>query len=550
MSTDRFFRRGARNAIALLLVPALIATACSPFKSARRARIDRHLEVAKVFESSEPYTNRTLGDSALATFLSKNEDYRPDSADISDFYTERHMQFAWILGDSISENAEGFVALSGVDDSQSPSATKATRRLTALYDAGMAEGKPVPLCESCATELEMRLTGEYYRYVTRTNAGDVKRDLNTLIPAAKRDYARLLDSLVANKMDLEGYEPAHPQYKLLKQQVQAYSKLAGAPWPALEFPTGTKQFKPGDSSSVIADIGSRLHTLGDLTGDSATSRYDSTMARGVKRFQTRHGMHPDGVIDADFLRALNVSPAARVRTMLVNMERMRWNTETIPPNLLRVNIPEFRLHVTQDTGEVIAMDVVVGARATHTTTFNDTMTTVVFSPSWEVPSSIVHKEILPGIAKNADYLAKHHMVVTGGSKGDPEIKELPGPTNSLGLVKFLFPNSHDIYMHDTPAKSLFEREDRAASHGCIRLAHPEELALFLLRNDAAWPPEKIRAAMNSGNETFVKLAQTWPVTIEYFTAWVDRDGLLQFREDVYGHDALLARDLFAGPRGQ
>jgi murein L,D-transpeptidase YcbB/YkuD len=169
----------------------------------------------------------------------------------------------------------------------------------------------------------------------------------------------------------------------------------------------------------------------------------------------------------------------------------------------------------------------------------------VFSPSWEVPSSIVHKEILPGIARDPGYLAKHDMEITGGPKDDPAVKQLPGPTNSLGRVKFLFPNSFSIYMHDTPAKSLFDREDRAASHGCIRLAHADQLAQFLLRNDAEWPPAKIRAAMLGGVETFVKLATPWPVTIEYFTAWVDRDGLLQFRNDVYGHDASLAGELFA-----
>ena len=186
------------------------------------------------------------------------------------------------------------------------------------------------------------------------------------------------------------------------------------------------------------------------------------MGLGVKHFQSRHGLHPDGVIDSEFLRALNISPTERIRTMLVNMERMRWSDDTPPSRLLRVNIPEFRLHVIQDTGEVMGMDVVVGARATHTTIFSDTLTTIVMSPSWDVPSSIVQKEVLPGIARNADYLAKHNMQIIGGSKDDPQVRQLPGATNSLGRVKFLFPNSFSIYMHDTPAKSLFVNEDRAS----------------------------------------------------------------------------------------
>jgi murein L,D-transpeptidase YcbB/YkuD len=312
----------------------------------------------------------------------------------------------------------------------------------------------------------------------------------------------------------------------------------------LELPARAKGIKPGDSSAVVADIGARLHALGDLAADSGAT-YDSALVVGVKRFQARHGMHPDGVIDADFMRELNVSPAERTRTMLVNMERMRWASEAQPPNLLRVNIPEFRLHVLEQGNEVMGMDVVVGNVGTRTVTFSDTMTQVVFSPSWSVPASIVRKDVVPGIAKNAAYLANHHMKITGGSNGDPSVIEEPGPTNPLGLVKFLFPNSFSIYMHDTPTKSAFDKEDRALSHGCVRLSRAGDLAEFLLRNDSAWPVDKIHAAMTSGHETFVKLAQPWPVSIEYFTAWVDRDGLLQFRDDIYGHDSTLAGELFA-----
>jgi murein L,D-transpeptidase YcbB/YkuD len=276
-------------------------------------------------------------------------------------------------------------------------------------------------------------------------------------------------------------------------------------------------------------------------------RYDSITVLGVKRFQTRHGLHPDGVIGADVMRALNVSPAARVRSMLINMERLRWVSEAQAPNLLLVNIPEFRLHVIEQGRQVMDMDVVVGNRATSTVTFSDTMTQIVFSPSWEVPSSIVRKDILKGMARDRGYLAKHHMKITGGPRDDPSVREDPGSTNPLGHVKFLFPNSYSIYMHDTPAKSLFEHDYRAASHGCIRLSHADELAEYLLRNDSEWPVARIRAAMTGGQETFVKLAQPWPVTIVYFTAWVDRDGILQFRDDVYGHDATLDGELFAAP---
>ena len=539
-----------RAGIQLLLVPALLASACSSHRAEQRARAQRNLAIAKVFESAQPYATRIVAQKDLDAFLATAAEYRDDSASIADFYAERHMQFAWILGDTISANAETFVALAGVDDAQAPDATKATRRLSALYDRGLKDGRHVALCDSCATELELRLTAEYYRFANGPHGSNMSQDLNTLIPAAKRDYGRLLDSLTAGKMDLVGFEPMHSQYSLLKEQLQAYAKLAGAPWRALALPPGSGKLIPGDSTAAIVPIRNRLWTLGDLDVAPAGESYDSITVRGVKRFQLRHGMHPDGVIDADFMRALNVSPAARMRSMLINMERMRWVPETQAPNLLLVNIPEFRLHVLEQGREVMGMDVVVGNRATSTVTFSDTMTQVVFSPSWDVPSSIVHKDILPGMARDPGYLANHHMRITGGPKDDPSVREDPGSTNPLGQVKFLFPNSYSIYMHDTPAKALFEHDYRAASHGCVRLSHADELAEYLLRNDAEWPRDRIHQAMAGGEETFVKLAQPWPVTIVYFTAWVDREGLLQFRDDVYGHDAALAGELFAARRAE
>lgn len=545
MFTARSLRK-LRAGLLLALCPLLLVSACAKQRAARRARAEKHFAIAKVFESTQPYTTRKVPDAVLESFLAKNVEYNADSAEISDFYHERQMQFAWVLDDSITASAEAFVALAGVIDVEAPGATKASKRLSALYERGFTEGQKnrVKLCDSCATEVELRLTAEYYRFVNGPHGGGLDRDLNTLIPVAKRDYPRLLDSLVADKMDLAGYEPIQPQFALLKAQIKAYSKLASMPWPALELPTGVKVIKPGDSSAVVADIGARLNVLGDLSAASG-ARYDSAAVAGVKRFQARHGMHPDGVIDADVMRELNVSPAERTRTMLINMERMRWVSEAQPPNLLRVNIPEFRLHVLEQGKEVMAMDVVVGNVATRTVTFSDTMTQIVFSPTWSVPASIVGKDVVPGMTRDPGYLAKHHMTITGGSKGDISVVEEPGPTNPLGGVKFLFPNSFSIYMHDSPARSAFDKEVRDLSHGCVRLSRAGDLAEFLLRNDSEWPVDKIHAAMTSGRETFVKLAQPWPVSIEYFTAWVDRDGVLQVRDDIYGHDATLATELFA-----
>ncbi len=276
----------------------------------------------------------------------------------------------------------------------------------------------------------------------------------------------------------------------------------------------------------------------------STVLFDSVLARAVQRFQSRHGLDTDGVIGPAFLRELNVSPSERMRTLTVNMERMRWLPERQPPNALVVNIPDFRLHVFEGDSEVFNMRIVVGATATHTVIFADTLTEVVMSPTWTVPMSITRREILPAIRKNPSYLRTHNMKIIGGTKAAPVIQQQPGPDNALGRVKFLFPNRFNIYMHDTPARGDFAREKRAFSHGCIRLAEPKSLADYLLRDDPEWTPARIEKAMFGGRETTVKLEQPRPVFILYFTAWVDRDGILNFRDDVYGHDKRLAEELF------
>jgi L,D-transpeptidase YcbB len=266
--------------------------------------------------------------------------------------------------------------------------------------------------------------------------------------------------------------------------------------------------------------------------------------RSVERFQARHGLVADGVIGPDFLRGLNVPPAERMRTLLVNMERMRWLPENQPANALVVNIPDFRLHVFEGDDEAFSMRIVVGATATRTVIFADTLTLVVMSPTWTLPMSITRREILPAIAKNPNYLRTHNMEIIGGTKAAPVIRQKPGPDNALGRVKFLFPNRFDIYMHDTPARGAFALEKRAFSHGCIRLDEPRKLAEYLLRDDPAWTPERIGTVMFSRRETTVLLKEPRPVLILYFTAWVDRQGRLNFRDDVYGHDRKLADELF------
>ena len=241
---------------------------------------------------------------------------------------------------------------------------------------------------------------------------------------------------------------------------------------------------------------------------------------------------------------MNVPVTKRLEQLLMNMDRMRWLANNPSGNLIVVNIPEFVLHVYEGKQKAFDIDVVVGKEGHNTMMFNGDLNQVVFSPYWNVPPSIVAKEILPAIEKNPNYLAKENMEITGNDDGLPVVRQKPGASNALGKVKFLFPNSFNIYFHDTPAKSLFEKDKRAYSHGCIRLKEPEKLANYVLRNQPEWTPEKIEDAMNSGEQKFVRVKDPIPVLITYYTAWADDNGRLNFREDIYGHDERLAEKMF------
>lgn len=521
--------RDALGSRFLLTALVMFAACASPNTRAERAK--RAAEIAQAFESSEPYSPRHLDSLALASFFAAHPTYRAESSFIAAFYERRGQQFAWFIGDSLSTHADAFRSLAGLSDSTAP--------------------PPDTSCDSCLAATELYLTAEFFRYAARDYGGHFSRDLRELewfIPRAKRDVGRLLDSLVSSTADLSAYEPLHPQYQRLRGALASLRALEGSPWPELTLPSGRRRIDPGDSTDVLDPIRERLRTLGDHPASepvpTSRSQYDSALVASVQRFQARHGLNTDGIIGAGVLRALNVTPTAQVRTLLTNMERLRWLPERQPANALIVNIPSFRLLVFEGDREVMSMPVVVGKDATETVIFTSNLTTVVLSPTWTVPLSIVRKDILPAMRRDPNYLRRNHMEIIGGTASLPTIRQRPGAHNALGRVKFVFPNGFSIFMHDTPAKGLFAREQRAFSHGCIRLSQPRELAEFLLRDDAAWSPERIAAGMISERETPIRLAVPRPVWIVYFTAWVDDSGVLNLRDDVYGHDARLARELF------
>jgi len=512
---------------------------------------EQAIEISKVFETEEAYSVRRLDSSDIELFLVNYPQYRTDTSGIRQFYQRRRYQYAWFVNDSLSQSALGFFDLVNTADTAFREVRTLRDRMRDLLLSTRPSGGTA-LCDSCQLHLELALTAQFFGLAEKKYGGVVGKDLRELdwfIPRRKKDLSRLIDSLAAGTMDLSPLEPVHPQYEQLKAHLRKYHLLDSlSTWSAISLGE-LRKLEFGQRSPAVPDIRQRLMLLGDLTtsGDTLWMNspvYDSTVVMAIQRFQLRHGLHSDGVIGTGVVTALNTTPSARLRTMLVNMERLRWVQEEYAPDQILVNIPEFKLHVFEHGEEVMSMDVVVGTVATRTVIFSDSLSQIVFSPTWTIPRSIVQGEILPAMARDPNYLRKKGMEQIGGSAANPIIRQRPGAGNALGRVKFLFPNSYSIYFHDTPSKGGFAREKRAFSHGCIRLSQPAALAEYLLRSDTAWTPERIREAMYSGKEKYVRLPRKRPVSIGYFTAWVDAKGLLHFRDDVYGHDERLANELF------
>lgn len=395
-------------------------------------------------------------------------------------------------------------------------------------------------------ETELLHSSLYFFYVTNVYNGldsDKSKEAEWYIPRKKQSYISYLDSLLTNPSLINKEEKnLISQYFLLKKALQKYRQIQKKDkWNTITIDTAVTSYKIGDSAAAIAQIRERLFLAEDIKSDSKSAIYDKELSKGILNYKRRRGYLSNSIISKELIQDLNVPISERIKTIMINMERCRWVSSDIPKSkeLIAINIPSFQLSYFKNQEVVLRSKVVVGKTMNKTVIFSAPMKYIVFSPYWNVPTSIKKNEILPAIAKNPNYLAEHNMEWDGNN-----IRQKPGPKNSLGLIKFLFPNSNHIYLHDTPSKSLFERETRAFSHGCIRVAKPKELAIEILKDDPKWTPKKIEEAMNSGKETWHTLKNKIPVYIGYFTAWVDNDGIIHFYNDIYKRDPLLANLLF------
>ena len=475
-----------------------------------------------------------LDSNELTKFMKMYPAYQTQQKDLIALYRKNSYNYLWFDKNGLIEHAHQLYNLmtnlpsQGISDSI-PYLSVLTNRL----DNNDNNIDP---------ETELLMSAGYLVYAKKTVGGIIDpalaKTIDWNLPTKKLSYTDLLDSFLQAPHQANLKEKTNiSQYFQLQSYLQKYREMEKkGRWKTIPTDPNKKTLKPGDSSFIIPMIKERLLFTEDLTSNNQSNLYDATLTAAIIRYKKRNGNKLDSTITATHIAEMNVPLSKRIEQIMVNMERCRW-IPVIPADAtyLFVNIPEYRLHYIKNGKTYFETDVVVGKPATKTVIFSGDMKYVVFSPYWYVPSSIIKKEVKPGMARNKNYLANHRMEWNGG-----KVRQLPGSSNSLGLVKFIFPNSNNIYMHDSPAKSLFNEENRSFSHGCIRVAKPRELAISILADDPNWNPEKIDLAMNAGKEQSYTLKKTLPVYIGYFTAWVDQEGLLNFRKDIYSRDDKLA----------
>ena len=343
------------------------------------------------------------------------------------------------------------------------------------------------------------------------------------------------------------------EYQLLYQKLKEYSALLkNKKWG--NYINTKNEFKIGDSSEILIHVKNQLYLLGDIEETNQSILFDSTLFYGVKNFQTRYGLKLNGIITKQTLLQLNIPIEELIQKIQLNLTRRKLELPKNREDYVMVNLPEFKLHTYYNSEETNSYKVIIGkpTKKTQTKIFNDTIEFLVFCPYWNIPKGIIIKEILPEIKKNKNFLHQNNMEVTT-HQGEiiPStrinwliytnsfpyaIRQKPGKKNALGKVKFLFPNTYSIYIHDTPEKKLFSKEIRTFSHGCIRIESPLKFATYLLRKDKYYTPKKINQIIKAGKQTYIKLKNKVPIYITYYTAWVDSSGKLNFRDDIYVRD--------------
>ena len=510
------------------LFSIFILIVCCSNDNHKQTKASNHQPAGRIPDLSIPGSfikmNEIILDSNdIVKFNDSFPKFRTIATELNIFYKKRNYALAWFDKSEMTEPAQHlYNSVINIEFDGLPDKILYKEKLILLkegYEADLAK----------KNQLELMLTAQYLCYAKLAWSGLSKQELasiNWYLPRKENKYSELLDSL-SNGKDLLINAPVYFQYDLLKNQLQKYANVKrGGGWIIIK--NDKKEYKIGDTSITISKVKQRLSATGDYKKNDWGIVFDAELKNSIIAYQEATGLKTTGSITPSLIKYLNIPIEKRIEDIIVNMERCRWLPVELGKAYLLINIPEYRVHLFENDSLLWDMKIVVGKNKNRTAIFSGEIKYVVFCPYWNIPASILKKEILPAIKRNPNYLNKHHMEWHDGG-----VRQLPGADNALGLVKFLFPNTHSIYLHDTPSKSLFDSDKRAFSHGCIRLAEPMKLARYLLKNDEKWDDNKIVAAMSAGTEKYVVIKNPLPVYITYLTSWVDKKGKLQFRDDVY-----------------
>jgi len=488
------------------------------------------------------YSDLFLDSLKMEAFLKAEVNSDSSKTYIRSFYNGRNFSFAWFNEEGLTIQTEGFWNLFNQYLNNSGDSNLYYSHLNNTIDGLLYQDTLNEVNADSLATIELRLTKCFFYYVKRVYGSKADPEIMQWhIPKRKLNATVLLDSFISlNKGE---WRPLSDRFYWLRNAIIEYQKIQKkGGWQVIDAPP--KKIKPGSRDSLISILKNRLCIIKSYSPNDTSDLFNDTLRIAIKGIRKQFGLPVYNYIDAALIKELNVSVEDRLKQMLINLERMKWMPRQ-PLNFISVNIPEFLFRVYDSSNERLTMKVVVGKVANRTVIFSDELEFIVFSPYWNVPRSIVQNEIYPAMKRSSSYLRQTNMEVTGYyNDGLPIVRQKPGRGNALGQVKFIFPNSYNIYFHDTPSKSLFDRNKRAFSHGCIRLENPTELARYLLRNNPFWPETAIRNAMNSNKERWVTLNEPLPVFITYFTCWADDKGTVYFRDDVYGHDKKLGKHLF------
>ncbi|AKD04703.1 L,D-transpeptidase family protein [Pontibacter korlensis] len=523
----------------------------------------------------------------IKQYISKEPEFNEHAELMYLFYGDRDYELAWFRDNELVPQVEKFL---NVIDSSSVEGLNPDKYKIVNFNELFQKYEQMDPQDSARLvlqqQIDVALTASYFNYASDFYRGRVNPQTQSNVHwAVKRNKIKLHKALQTILQEREStypyyeFEALHAGYTRLRDALNNYRDLQEkGGWPKVEL-GGKKTLQKGDSAQAVAVLRKRLNPTQPIdVNDKRLWVFDEHLEKQVKMFQMLHGLAQDGIVGGGTLSTMNIPIEDRIDQIMINMERWRWIPKRMVPKSLDqkyiwVNIPEYKLYIYEDPNndpeaereykEVMNMRVVVGKTMNATPIFSDKMEYVVMAPYWNVPNSIVEREIKPKMLNNPGWLASQNMeIVTKEKNPQPVspyeidwesvteknfqymVRQKPGPKNSLGQIKFLFPNEHAIYLHDTPADALFSQTERNFSHGCVRLEKPVELAKYILKDMPEWNETRIRETMNGGEEEWVTLPKKVQVYLVYFTSWVDDSGNVHFRQDLYGHDKKLKQEYF------